>query len=61
MIAVDFGGIFQGIQSARSMTVNEVDYWGLILLGGKWEVRERRVYEDRLGSDHFPVMATLGF
>lgn len=32
-----------------------------ILLGGKWEVRERRVYEDRLGSDHFPVMATLGF
>ena len=43
------------------MTVNEVDNWGQILLGGKWEERERRVYEDRLGSDHFPVMATLGF
>lgn len=29
MIAVDFGGIFQGIQSARSLTVNEVNYWGV--------------------------------
>ncbi len=29
MMAVDFGGIFQGIQSARSLTVNEVNYWGL--------------------------------
>jgi endonuclease/exonuclease/phosphatase family metal-dependent hydrolase len=30
-----------------------------ILVGEKCEVLERRVNEDRLGSDHFPVIATL--